>query len=263
MKKYILHLLVFLAFVVFPRLSWAEDCNNLSNNSHWMSGMEELSRLYAAGNYEQVIKTGKKLLEICSYSPTLNYFIAKAYHEQGDSQKELYYLQIGTRNSEYMEVKADLLERMWKERLYLEFPDVSPVAVEQLKSENERLKSQIMSDKLSASDDNSEAIFHYKTMMWSGVGVGSAGVVMLAAGAALVALQNKDAVEFKNPDNPTAVRVSDKYTAGWTLIGAGVTAAVVGVALAGISAYYLSKTKQDEMISFGISLNSAGMVVTF
>ncbi len=112
--------------------------------------------------------------------------------------KDIYHhLQIGTRNSEYMEVKADLLERMWKERLYLEFPYVSPVAVEQLKSENERLKSQIMSDKLSASDDNSEAIFHYKTMMWSGVGVGSAGVVMLAAGAALVALQNKMLLNLK------------------------------------------------------------------
>lgn len=264
MKKYILHLFLFFAVMVIPSLAMAdENCTDLDKNEQWMNGLTELSSLYSAGNYDQLIKKGKSLLDICSVSPTLNYFIAKAYHEKGDAQKELYYLQIGTRNSQHMEVSADVLEKMWKDRIYLEYPEVSPNSVEQLKIENQQLKSKMMSDNLNAIDDNSEMVFHYKTMMWSGVGIGSTGLVMLAAGAALVALQKDSAVEFDPSDNPTRARAGAKYVAGWSLLGAGIAATVVGATLSGLFAYYLTTTKPDDTISLNLSPFSAEMTIHF
>ena len=243
--------------------AYAEDCTNLSKNSDWVDGMNAITGLYSSGSYDAVLDTGKYLMGICSKSPTLNYILAKAYHEKGESQKELFYLQQATRNSQYMEVKADDLEKMWKDRIYLEYPDISPKSVEQLKLENEQLKSQMMSNSINAISGNSSSISNYKVMMWTGVGVSGAGLAMLITGAALVAAQKDNGVEFNVNDDSIEARAKGTYIAGWTTLGLGIATTVVGAAFAGISGYFLSKAKKEESISFGVSPVSASMTVQF
>ncbi len=255
-----------ISFAMLPLFSvqaFAEDCSNLAGNSEWNTGLNAISSFYSSGAYENVIDTGMKLTKICSKSPMLHYFMAKAYHEKGDSQKELYFLQQATRNSQYMEVQADDLEKMWKDRIYLETPEVSPKAVEDLKKENEKLKSQMLSSNINAINDTTASIQHYKALMWTGVGVSGAGLAMIITGASLVATQKDKGIEFDDDKKPTKVRAKGAYVAGWTTLGVGIASTVVGGAFSGISGYYLSKAKKEDMVSFDVSPVSASMTIQF
>lgn len=213
--------------------------------------MQAVSELYDAKLYDEVIENGQLLFDVCSASPLLNYYISKAYQGKGNADKARYYMQIATRNSQYMEVDPDLLEKMWEDRFYMEHPDLSPEAIASLKTDNVQLQ---------ALSQNGDGI---KPLLWTGVGIASAGVVAVAAGATLVALFKSEGVEFKSQGASIKARASGKYIAGWTLLGTGIAATVAGCIVSGVAGSFLSKSTSDASISMDISPLGAGMTVVF
>ena len=258
-----------------------DPCAELANNTEWIEGIKSVADDYTAGNYKAALKTAKRLSDtICADSPTLLYTEGKIYEAMDDKKRALLHYQKASEATKRYATSEDMAQKIWYARYENEHPDRTEKAVEEkakkiAELENELNESKAQNNKLSneLSNVSSELesqqmaqIQNAKAWMWSGVGIGIAGIAMLGAGAGLV-VANNDKPADVNIDYGTQIqgnfKVKNSYVAGWALIGVGTALIAVGGVLSGYFGYQFTHSKQDNDISFSILPTGASFKMTF
>ena len=249
---------LFVCGIFIASNAFAEDCNNLGNNAEWRSGMAEIQSLYQSNEYNKALDKAKALYAICSISPTLLYYTGLILDEQGDDERALIYYQKASENISQMGVEPGIARQIWYARYEGEHPDRTEEAVA-IKDDTISILSKQAAEyeaqsKMASTEAFSESADKIQTLLWTGVGVGGGGLVMLVAGAVLLGM-DRNPLDGLN-ENPNRA-------AGWAMLGAGIGLTVVGAVTAGIAGYHYSKTKEDAVLSFGVSPTGASFGMTF
>lgn len=256
----------FFIFLVSANLAFA-DCKNIGKNSEWNSSIQDLVFEYEAGNYQEALRKAKKLSDtICSDSPMLLYIQGKIYDALGDPIKaRLFYQKSSEMTYEYA-VAPDMAQKIWNARYESEHPDRTESAVAAIVEKNRVLETQLGSlshDFDSLSYNNEERL--PKIWMWTGIGTGLGGLVLLISGASLVGTHFDDPVEFQyNPATPfnSKHKIRDAYVAGWALTGTGIAFVAAGSVLAGYFGYLYHQNKNKD-VSVNISPVGASFSMVF
>ena len=267
-----------IASVMIPQTVFAEDCSALDENEAWNNLFNQFNAQYTAGAYEEAIKTTQELQTICSKSPILNFSIAGTYHNLGDDVQAKEYIRIALEQTNDFAVSPRVLESMWMMRYEIEACDKAEYdklaaieAEERQKLEDTTQALKVASEELEkrrvtmASNVESEQ-FRNKVIMWTGTGIGAAGLVMLATGAALAAIEKSDAGgtsdSFKVQGSKLTIK--PKHYATWTLLGAGIAATVAGGVMAGLGAYYYThQANEDIAFQFSVSPTNLNVSMVF
>lgn len=233
----------------------AQDCSNLSENEAWNKGMSSLQYLYNKGEYDNAIETAKGLFGICADSPALLYYTGLSLEEKGENERALIYYQKASENMTQMSTEPGISRKIWYKRYEMEHPERTEKAVAAQASLIEAQAKQIEEQKALIEQNPLENQEQLRTWMWTGVGIGGAGIAFLATGAALLAADKKPL----NDD----LKENPKRSAGWALLGTGLGLAVAGGVMAGISGYQYSKAKEDAVMSVSVSPMGASFYMTF
>ena len=272
-------------------LAFAGDaCLKLDSNPEWTQKLEALTTHYKEKKFDEALKDAEILNKICDRSPILNYSIGRIYKEMGNDTKALYYTQRATLYTEEFAVRGKVLEQMWSERYEAEHPEARPEAIAKKDSKIAELEAQVAdankmvvaADKriqtlemeLSKQQTDSRMSSHdeigaYSAGLWTGVAMGSAGVVLTAVGAGLYVTQKDDAIEYehevKEKDLPKA-HVKQQNYMHMGMMWAGVALSVAGGIVAGIFGYHYANASKDnanDTVSFGISNTGASLSFSF
>lgn len=256
LKLISLFVIVFASFILTFN-AFAENCNNLNQNSDWNSGMTTISSLYKAEKYDQALDVAKSLYNICSVSPTLLYYMGNCIEKKGDKEHALIYYQKASENITQMAVEPGISRQIWYKRYELEHPERTEESVNALKLKADELeRKNIELSTLNAMSTDSTRT--YKALMWTGIGSAIGGVILASTGGALVGGLEKN-TEIKN----NKAQIKSSYLAGWTLLGTGIGLTILGSTLAGIAGYHYSKNQTDAVLSLQFSPNGASFEMTF
>ena len=258
-----------------PMEACASPCDNLDNNPAWTSGMTKMNNAYIAGDWNEALKIGKELQNICNDSPFLNYTLANIYKNQNNKERHLFFLERATEQTRNFVVDNDMLNRMWNDKYIAAHPEADPETIKKQMNEldvaNRTLidrdyEIQALKKELADSKKNLEDnIEMYKSLLWTGVGIGIGGLALTATGSALVI--TSDAIDFKeNFNGPHKYTEKTEHVLGWALIGTGAALAITGSVLAGVYGYKYSHHKDNQTdveLSFSVLPNYTSIKVEF
>ena len=240
--------------------AYADDCDDLDHNQTWIETFDQLNEALDKENYDDALRYSRKLEEICELSPILNYTIAYIHKNKGDNEKYLFYLQKSTQNTERFLVDKNLLDRIWSDKYIAAHPEAAPEAIEKYQATIGEQKAHIDSLDLALHDQSikfefmqgslSDSVALYKKLMWTGIGTGIGGAVIVGIGAALVAVSKDKSIEITDSRVNHPIRYKDNQTwlTGWGLVGAGAALVAAGSALAGVFGYkYLHYNDQVDV----------------
>lgn len=250
------------ANLLFAGSAAAQDCADLGNNIEYKSLMEKMNVQIQDKDYHAARKTADKLLKICPTVPSVNYALGKIYQELGDQKSAHTHFSIATDNTEEFAVPKDLLKTMWYARYESEFPGVIDFKTGKIDAQYQKALGEGETGELNWA----------KTVMWSGAGIGIAGVVMAVAGGVVMGFSEIEINIDDIHNNKYDLKQNDStfmYTTGSVLLGVGIGAAVAGAVMAGIGGYKYTQLKAEKEIkdtldvSLGISYNSVMFNMTF
>lgn len=263
------------------------NCEDMGN-SEWKSLSSEMAAQYDAGNYEEALNTGKRLNLICPRSPIVNYMMSEIYSKLGNEVDAALYAK---RSTDYIldyQVPQNVNEKIWLRRAEYELPykkeaeslRLQMADYDQLKAENEALRqdsntrlnaveSQAKEDRMKSASLSQKTKNRWNAALWSGVGVTVAGIAVAAGGGAMT--NNADKVSYSRSTDPdkSGFTITNKYVAGWVMVGAGSAFAVAGAILTSIAAYkvatieVIDDAQNSNDISLNISPNSVQFGMTF
>ncbi|MBQ8036261.1 MAG: hypothetical protein IJ268_04650 [Proteobacteria bacterium] len=241
--------------------AYADSCDGINVNKDWMAGFEKLNAAYSKEDWNAALKQSRELENICDQSPVLNYTIAQIHKKKGDAEKYAFYLTKATQNTERFSLDKNLLDRIWSEKYLATHPEADPKNIEAIKAENANLRKALDDGTVVSKDKYfGDQVDEYKSLMWTGVGVGIAGVVMVGVGAALVAVN--DPADFSGSVG-ASYKANNGFVAGGILLGAGAAFAIAGGVFGGISGYKYKHAKESMTFSLNISHNSAMLTIDF
>lgn len=251
-----------------------DACFTLNSDPTWKELFVNYSNAYSQKDYKKALVYTDALKKICSQSPNLNYAIAMTYKQMGDIDSAKHYIEIATDNLLAFSASPQTARAIWYTRYDLENGDqfieknAFDDAMRNLTTENFELKENL-------TEAYADAKKPYAAIMWTGTGIGIAGLGSLIAGTVL-AVQNND---FKvdesykpctqgNKDDCANVPLknSHKIKTGYALIGVGVAATVAGAVMAGIAGYQYKRAidaERDSTISVTVSPQSVQLGVSF
>jgi hypothetical protein len=250
------------AALLVPRLCLAEDCSMLEENVRWNELFTQFNTQYSEGDYAGAIETTKLLQEICSKSPILNFSIAGSYNKLGDNANAKKYIRFALEQTEEFAVSPEVLESMWLMRFEIEACDREEYDKLAAKEAEERQQLEDTTHALMVANeelqkrrevmagDVSEEHLRNQILMWSGVGVGGAGLIMMITGAALAGIERGEKTvpnDSFESDKSGGVTVKSHHYATWTLLGIGIGATIAGAAMAGLGAYYYTHPITEDM----------------
>ena len=237
--------------------AFAGDCSEIANNREWIEGINKLQEYYKAENYDAIIETAKPLFQICGDSPTLLFFTGTAIEKKGETERALIYYTKASENLTAIATNVSVSKSIWYKRYELEHPDRTEDAVAAQNAKIAELEQQQLINSTNTSLDESKK---FETILWTGVGVGIAGVALIGTGAGVAAsVQKGDLIRPKDGK----LGIAPKFTTGWALIGTGIGMTVAGAVMAGIGGYHYSKAKSDAVMTFNASPMSASFAMTF
>ena len=264
-----------LAVALCSNFAFAEDCENLDSNRKWLDGMSQIQQAYKAGNYDKVQETAKPMFQICSISPSLMYYTGASFENQGDAERALIYYQKASEYLTNMPADASISRQIWYKRYELEHPDRTEEAVTSMKTQCKQRTSELEQNmanletqkadmeeqhRISSANMSLEQNKKHEIVLWTGVGMGIAGLALLGTGAGIAAsIDNKDLLGVKGAQ----LNINKRFISGWALIGVGIGMTVTGAMMAGIGGYHYSKVKDDAVLSFGISPVETSIAMTF
>ena len=273
--------LIVLGLLAISGNALADDsCGSLNSNRKWNRGLQKLVITIQEGNQDSAWEQAKKLAGICSRSPLLNYLTGKIAEKRDDPVNALYYYQKASEYTYVFAVEPEMAQKIWYARYQLENPDRSGEAVsalneriEELQTEIERLgsvevRNTVLQSGLSDAyrDTEREAL----ALMWSGTGVGIAGLGLLSAGLGIVLTEGNAPVDFDYSSAQDSVHsssfqyeVSRSYILGWTLLGVGSALLVTGTVLAGVYGYRYTHRADGVDYSVWISPSGASLRLEF
>ena len=248
--------------------AYAQDCENLGENTEWTALFQQMNTQAQAEDYEMALHTFKKMSEICSIVPSANYS-AGMIHKKLKNYKEAYgFLMVATRHTKQFAVDEDLMKRMWYALYETEYPaviDFRSGKVEQLHQEALAAKDALLVA------EKQEKLEFAETMMWTGAGIGIAGVVLAAVGGGLMAM-NGDEIKGNYIDDRGVVTMNPwdnkNYMSGTILLGLGTSAAIAGAIMTGIAGYKYTKYKYENAeientLAFHIDYNKVSLSLQF
>ena len=252
--------------------AWADGCDNLDDNPEWTKGFGMLNAAYEAKAWDTAIEVAKPMQEICEQSPILNFTIAHVYKNKNDNEKYLFYLQKATEQTERFVVDRNLLDIMWAEKYLAAHPEAEP---EVIKDKDEKLETisrtlidkdyeiQALRKELETSHkqlDND--IQMYKSLMWTGTGIGIGGLAFVGTGIGMILLT--DAIEFKeNQSGPHHYKEKIVHSMGWAFVGVGTALTITGATLAAIYGYKYKHYGTNAEITASIMPTGATVLVAF
>ncbi len=251
-------------------------CYSLDDNAQWKELFSRFSSAYQDKDYERALSYMRDLQQICDRSPILNYSIGMTYREMGNYPEALTYYRRATGNKEF-NIPIEMQQKFWYAQYEVENAAVicAQSDLDACESEKQGYIEQLnslqnqMTQNQAVYEGNVEAFNKRdKVVMWTGAGLGIAGLGMLAGGAALLAV-NQDGVDgiskkTVDKDKEYTVKVKSGYRGGWALLGTGIGITVVGAVMAGIGGYnYTHPVTEGVTASLGISPNSIDLGLTF
>lgn len=292
MLKKLLSTTLFLTAIIslnalYSSSAFAENCNNLSSNSEWNANFSQMQNEISSELYIDALNTAKALYKICSKSPALNYYIGIAEQGAGDPTKATLYFQKASEYTFDFAVEPEMARLIWYARYEAENPERSDIAFSNLKQKLALQEKQIEEYKTMTTSkdaeiqtvkdlnkeaqnvifDNQTNIHHYKTIMWTGTGIGIAGIGATVAGAVLAfTLSDKEKYEDVTENEASVQRlyhIRPKYTAGLATFGAGLALTLTGALMAGFGGYYYTHLTKDVTVSLQATPTSATFGMTF
>lgn len=247
-----------------------DACFTLNSDPTWKELFINYSNAYSEKDYKKALAYTDALKRICAQSPNLNYAIAMTYKQMGDLDNAKHYIEIATDNLLAFSASPQTARAIWYTRYDLENgdqfieKDTFDDAMRNLTTENFELKENL-------TEAYADAQKPYAAIMWTGTGIGIAGIGSLIAGTVL-AVQNND-FELDKPKwegqvTRTKVPLKNSYEikTGYALIGVGVAATVAGAVMAGIAGYQYKRAidaERDSTISVTVSPQSVQLGVSF
>lgn len=247
-----------------------DACFTLNSDPTWKELFINYSNAYSEKDYKKALAYTDALKRICAQSPNLNYAIAMTYKQMGDLDNAKHYIEIATDNLLAFSASPKTARAIWYARYDLENgdqfieKDTFDDAMRNLTTENFELKENL-------TEAYADAQKPYAAIMWTGTGIGIAGIGSLIAGTVL-AVQNND-FELDKPKwegqvTRTKVPLKNSYEikTGYALIGVGVAATVAGAVMAGIAGYQYKRAidaERDSTISVTVSPQSVQLGVSF
>ncbi len=247
-----------------------DACFTLNSDPTWKELFVNYSNAYSEKDYKKALVYTDALKKICSQSPNLNYAIAMTYKQMGDIDSAKHYIEIATDNLLAFSVSPQTARAIWYTRYNLENgdqfveKDTFDDAIRNLTTENFELKENL-------TKAYADAKKPYAAIMWTGTGIGIAGIGSLIAGTVL-AVQNPKAKINTKPlgigrsDEKYPLKNGHEIRAGYALIGVGVAATVAGAVMAGIAGYQYKRAidaERDSTISVTVSPQSVQLGVSF
>ncbi len=266
--------------VLFANTCFAQDCSNVSENPEWLSLFQKMNQQVQSEKYEDALKTIGDLIEICPTMPSVNYAAGKIYQKLDNPQMAHSYYRVATENTKQFIVNKDLMKDMWYARYETEFPEVLDFKSGKVTKQHQAI---LEVQKEKAIITNLEDIAYANTVMWTGAGVGIAGLVIAAVGGALMApsVNGIDEIELnganvhENRYDLVATDEMNQYIAGTAMLGVGLGVAVAGAIMAGVGGYRYTnsktthQTKEDlesdnkHEMNFSLSYNHVAFGMTF
>lgn len=247
-----------------------DACFTLNSDPTWKELFINYSNAYSEKDYKKALAYTDALKRICAQSPNLNYAIAMTYKQMGDLDNAKHYIEIATDNLLAFSASPKTARAIWYARYDLENgdqfieKDTFDDAMRNLTTENFELKENL-------TEAYADAQKPYAAIMWTGTGIGIAGLGSLIAGT-ILAVQNND-FELDKPKwegqvTRTKVPLKNSYEikTGYALIGVGVAATVAGAVMAGIAGYQYKRAidaERDSTISVTVSPQSVQLGVSF
>lgn len=247
-----------------------DACFTLNSDPTWKELFINYSNAYSEKDYKKALAYTDALKRICAQSPNLNYAIAMTYKQMGDLDNAKHYIEIATDNLLAFSASPKTARTIWYARYDLENgdqfieKDTFDDAMRNLTTENFELKENL-------TEAYADAQKPYAAIMWTGTGIGIAGIGSLIAGTVL-AVQNPKAkintkpVDSDESDQEYPLKNGHEIRAGYALIGVGVAATVAGAVMAGIAGYQYKRAidaERDSTISVTVSPQSVQLGVSF
>lgn len=247
-----------------------DACFTLNSDPTWKELFINYSNAYSEKDYKKALTYTDALKRICAQSPNLNYAIAMTYKQMGDLDNAKHYIEIATDNLLAFSASPKTARTIWYARYDLENgdqfieKDTFDDAMRNLTTENFELKENL-------TEAYADAQKPYAAIMWTGTGIGIAGIGSLIAGTVL-AVQNPKAKINTKPDvcngrdQEYPLKNGHEIRAGYALIGVGVAATVAGAVMAGIAGYQYKRAidaERDSTISVTVSPQSVQLGVSF
>lgn len=247
-----------------------DACFTLNSDPTWKELFINYSNAYSEKDYKKALAYTDALKRICAQSPNLNYAIAMTYKQMGDLDNAKHYIEIATDNLLAFSASPKTARTIWYARYDLENgdqfieKDTFDDAMRNLTTENLELKENL-------TEAYADAKKPYAAIMWTGTGIGIAGIGSLIAGTVL-AVQNPKAkintkpVDSNESDQEYPLKNGHEIRAGYALIGVGVAATVAGAVMAGIAGYQYKRAidaERDSTISVTVSPQSVQLGVSF
>ena len=247
-----------------------DACFTLNSDPTWKELFINYSNAYSEKDYKKALAYTDALKRICAQSPNLNYAIAMTYKQMGDLDNAKHYIEIATDNLLAFSASPKTARAIWYARYDLENgdqfieKDTFDDAMRNLTTENFELKENL-------TEAYADAQKPYAAIMWTGTGIGIAGIGSLIAGTVL-AVQNPKAKintkpdECNRSDQEYPLKNGHEIRAGYALIGFGVAATVAGAVMAGIAGYQYKRAidaERDSTISVTVSPQSVQLGVSF
>lgn len=274
MRRLTVVMLVVLFSLGLAASAQADGCKNLERDKYWQDGFSKLNELITDKNWPEALDEAHELYGYCDRSPLINFYLGHIYQEMGNDKNALHYLRKATDYTEEFAVKGAVLERIWYERYEAEHSEARPGNIAALKAERDAAvaKLESMSGEMQQSEFDStlsrqKVRSNYAAGMWTGVGLGIAGLALGGIGGGLILKdynsETSDAIDFKG-DNDKGARVKGSYNALWAMLGAGAGLFVAGTIVAAMMGARYAEIKQDKSeVSFNVSPMHVGFSVTF
>lgn len=269
MRRGIFVVLALLCFMWVPLCAFADNCKNLEKDKFWAEGFKKVNDLITDKKWDEALDEAHKLYAYCDRSPMINFYLGHIYKELGNEKNVLNYLRKATDYTEEFAIKGPLLERIWFERYEAEHPEARPEKIaemkEALKTERQKVAAAGDAQKQSEFDTTlslQKVRSNYAAGMWTGVGLGAAGLVLGGVGAGMYFSNRDPAMDF-SPTEPKA-DVKSSYSIGIGIIGTGIGLTIAGAIIAGIMGNaYAQLNKQERDYSLNLSSTSVSFSMKF
>lgn len=209
-QRFIIFSTVLLASIFCAQTAFSKTCEGLDKNEKYTSLVQKMNHHLKAESYEKALKTIHQLLEICPSLPSSNYVAGKIYQKLNDNEKASEYYRKATENTKNYIVDNEMTKSMWYARYEAEHPEMMACKTETLDTFYQ------------------QPLYDYaETIMWTGTGVGAAGIVFAIVGGAMMGTEENGMVDD-------------------ILLGVGIGATVAGAVMAGLGGYQYTKLKSEK-----------------
>ncbi len=257
------------------------DCGEDLSSPEWASLSSEMTQNYEAGNYDEALNYGKRLMIICDRSPIVNYTMSKIHAQLGNDAESINYIRRATEFANEYSLPQPILEKIWMGRAEQELPYKRQLA--ECKSNLEYQKTAFEETIVSESEANTaslraalelknqEIISGYKTNMIIGASIAGVGAAMLAVGAPLLAVYHGKASDEWDGNYEVKTTKFNEYNekafSGFALLGLGIGAGIAGTIMAIYNKVKLDDAREqmesEKSLSFHVSPTYVGVDLTF